>query len=140
MKISKKITIILTDDDEEDRDFFQYAILDLKIDYNLLLFSSGQELIDYLNNDNDIPDIVFLDLNMPGMSGFEALEKIRADKKFNKIPVIAIYSTSSNEADKLRSLQYGANTFITKPNNFSELKKLLNSVISAHWQIEHTAE
>lgn len=84
MKISKKITIILTDDDEEDRDFFQYAILDLKIDCNLLLFSSGQELIDYLNNDNDIPDIVFLDLNMPGMSGFEALEKIRADKKFTK--------------------------------------------------------
>lgn len=136
----KKFTIILTDDDEEDRDFFQYAILDLKIDCNLLLFSSGQDLIDYLNNSTDIPDIVFLDLNMPAMSGFEALEKIRTDKKFNKIPVIAIYSTSSNEADKLKSLQYGANTFITKPNNFSELKKLLNSVISSHRQIKHTVE
>ncbi len=134
MKDPKRMTVLLTDDDEDDRDFFQYAIDDLEINSNLLLFNSGAETIAYLDNDNDIPDILFLDLNMPIMSGFQCLEKIRADVRFRKIPFIAIYSTSSSDADKKKSLQYGANAYITKPSDFSDLKDVLRRVLMTDWQ------
>jgi CheY-like chemotaxis protein len=120
---------VLTDDDDEDRYLFQEAISELEIDYNILLLTNAQELLNYLDSDNETPDIVFLDLNMPGMTGFDALQKIRSDVRFYKIPVIAIYSTSSDESDKQKSLEYGANAFITKPNDFSKLKELIGAAI-----------
>lgn len=131
----KKLTIVLTDDDEDDRDFFRDALRDLKIDCHLHLLGNGVELINHLNNAaNEMPDIVFLDLNMPVMSGLKSLEEIRKDERFKKIPIIVIYSTSSHYQDKEKSLHYGANAYITKPNDFSDLKKLLYQVIQTDWQ------
>ena len=90
------IHILLADDDEDDRNFFNDAITDLKIANKLTLFKNGKELMDYLENPESIlPDILFLDLNMPCKTGNECLKEIRLNPRFKDIS-IAIYSTSSS--------------------------------------------
>jgi CheY-like chemotaxis protein len=130
----QKIKIILTDDDEDDRIFFKDAIDDLNLNTSLVLMSSGKELINYLNQpDCVMPHVIFLDLNMPGMSGLQCLSEIRKDNKLKGLS-IAIYSTSSSKADIEESLVRGANIYINKPSDFSDLKTVLKKVISTNWQ------
>ena len=130
MKNTKDILkIILADDDQDDRDFFKDAISDIEIDCFLEFCENGIALIDRLNDlVQPVPDIVFLDLNMPMLSGLDTLEKIRKDSKFSRIPIIAIYSTSSDQKDRDRSLLSGADAYITKPSDFGFLKELLRKI------------
>ena len=81
-----------------------------------------------------IPDIIFLDLNMPILSGFETLQQIREDVRFKDVPVIAIYSTSATTDGINNTFGLGANAYIIKPIAFSDLKKLLKKVIETDWQ------
>jgi len=79
-----------------------------------------------------LPEILFLDLNMPRKNGFECLKEIRSNKKFDEIS-IAIYSTSAAERDIEATFIAGANVYISKPNDFNELKQVLEkAVMSAH--------
>ncbi|WP_082564300.1 response regulator [Flavobacterium sp. Root420] len=96
---------------------------------------NGLELLNRLyNKELDIPDIIFLDLNMPVMSGFESLKQIRDDAKFKDIPIIAIYSTSATEDGIKNTFGLGANAYIVKPTDFNDLKKLLKKVIEMDWK------
>jgi CheY-like chemotaxis protein len=79
-----------------------------------------------------MPHILFLDLNMPYMSGFECLKVIRADVRFKDVS-IAIYSTSSSEKDIEETFVEGANIYIKKPNDFAKLKKV-KDVLNINWQ------
>ena len=131
--------ITLADDDEDDRNFFNDAISDLKISNKLTIFKNGQDLMDYLEHpDTVLPDILFLDLNMPCKTGNECLKDIRANPKFKDIS-IAIYSTSSSDKDIEETFVGGANIYIKKPNDFSKLKKVLNEVVNLNWQF-HTSK
>lgn len=136
MKNTKGILkIILADDDQDDRDFFKDAISDIEADCFLEFCENGFALIDRLNDfDQPVPDIVFLDLNMPMLSGLDTLEKIRKDSKFSRIPIIAIYSTSSDQKDRDRSLLSGADAYITKPSDFGFLKILLRKIFAMDWE------
>ncbi len=135
---SEKINIILTDDDTDEYELFKDAFDNLKVKCNLNYFHNGKELIDYMNKpDMEIPDILFLDLNMPIMNGMECLRLIRADQKFRNLP-IAIYSTSSSEKDQLETFMGGANIYIKKPDNFDEMKRILKHVMKVSWQF-HTS-
>jgi CheY-like chemotaxis protein len=126
--------IMLADDDEDDRLFFKEAFEEVKINYDISTFSDGEQLMEYLNNtDNSLPDIIFLDLNMPRKSGMECLKEIRANDRLKKISV-AIYSTSSNEQDIEDTFVSGANVYIRKPNDFNMLKKVLSDVVHINWQ------
>lgn len=128
------LKIILADDDQDDRDFFRDAISDIEVDCFLEFCENGIALIDRLNNETlHLPDIVFLDLNMPMLSGLDTLEKIRKDSRFSKIPIIAIYSTSSDQKDRERSLLIGADAYITKPSDFEFLKELLRKIFAMDW-------
>jgi CheY-like chemotaxis protein len=130
--------ILLADDDEDDRLFFKDAIEAVKVRTVLEMVNDGQQLMDYLNRDGVVlPHVIFLDLNMPRKSGMECLEEIRRDDKLKEIPV-AIYSTSSSEKDIHDTLVKGANIYITKPNDFQKLKKVISQVISINWQY-HTS-
>ena len=132
------IHIILADDDEDDRLFFTEAFDELKISTKVNTFNDGVELMDYLNNDNAIlPNVLFLDLNMPRKSGKECLNELRSNEKFNNI-AIAIYSTSSSEEDIEDTFVDGANIYIKKPNDFTVLKKILLDVVTINWQY-HTS-
>jgi CheY-like chemotaxis protein len=128
------IHIILTDDDEDDRLFFIDAFEELNMNTKVTTFNDGLELMDYLNSEDAIlPNVLFLDLNMPKMSGIECLNEIRANSKMSDI-AIAIYSTSASEEDIEETFVLGANIYIKKPNSFKQLKKVLSDVVSINWQ------
>ncbi len=126
--------IMLADDDEDDRLFFKEAFEEVKVEHNITTFNDGVQLMNYLLvPENNAPDIVFLDLNMPRKSGIECLKEIRAHEKLKDI-VVAIYSTSSAEQDIEDTFNGGANVYIRKPNDFTMLKKILGDVIQVDWQ------
>ncbi|TYP98172.1 response regulator receiver domain-containing protein [Tenacibaculum adriaticum] len=128
------IDIILADDDEDDRLFFTDAFEELKITTKVSTYNDGVYLMDYLNSEEIIlPNVLFLDLNMPRKSGMECLREIRANDKFKDIAV-AIYSTSASEEDIEKTFVYGANIYIKKPDNFKKLKKVLSEVVTINWQ------
>lgn len=130
--------ILLADDDEDDRLFFKEAIEELKVKTVVTTVCDGVQLMDYLNQpENTVPNLIFLDLNMPKKNGMECLKEIRNDNKLKDIS-IAIYSTSASEEDIEETFVKGANIYIKKPNEFSTLKKILSEVISINWQY-HTS-
>jgi CheY-like chemotaxis protein len=125
---------MLADDDEDDRLFFKEAFEEVKINYRISAFNDGEQLMDHLyDTSNPLPDIIFLDLNMPRKSGIECLKEIRANERLKKISV-AIYSTSSSEQDIEDTFVSGANVYIKKPNDFNMLKKILSDVVHINWQ------
>lgn len=130
---SEAIKILLADDDGDDRLFFQDAFGELKIKTTVQTVMDGVELMEYLNNAEQLPHILFLDLNMPRKSGMECLKEIRKIDRYKDLAV-AIYSTSSTDEDIEETFVQGANVYIKKPNDFGMLKKLLLHVISINWQ------
>ncbi len=129
----KKLKILLVDDDEDDREFFADALESLDMNTELYQVHNGKACLEFLERaDSDYPDLIFLDLNMPVMNGFQCLESIRKDKKGKRI-IVAIYSTSSTEKDIEDTFTKGANIYINKPSNFSELKNVLKQVIKTNW-------
>ncbi|MFC6268234.1 response regulator [Frigoriflavimonas asaccharolytica] len=130
------IHIILADDDEDDRLFFTDAFEELKISTKVQTYNDGSELMDYLNSEDAIlPEILFLDLNMPKKNGLECLAEIKANEKFSDV-AIAIYSTSSSEEHIQETFVSGANIYIKKPNDFEKLKKVLSDVVTINWQYQ----
>lgn len=135
MKNKENIRILLTDDDVDDREFFADAMTDIHLNFPVEFCKNGLELINRLYDKNlGTPDIIFLDLNMPVMSGFESLKQIRDDDVFKDIPIIAIYSTSATEDGIKNTFGLGANAYIVKPTDFNDLKKLLKKVIEMDWE------
>jgi CheY-like chemotaxis protein len=132
------INICLADDDQDDRLFFTDAFDELKIKTKVSTFNDGVELMNYLNNEDSIlPNVLFLDLNMPKKNGVECLLEIKRNERFNDI-AIAIYSTSSSEEHIEETFISGANIYIKKPNDFETLKKILSEVVTINWQY-HTS-
>jgi len=128
------IHIILADDDEDDILFFTDAFDELKINTKVNTFKDGEELMNYLNTDDAVmPNVLFLDLNMPKKTGIECLTEIKANNKMSGI-AIAIYSTSASEEDIEKTFVLGANIYIKKPGDFKKLKKVLSEVVSINWQ------
>ncbi|REG90121.1 response regulator [Winogradskyella sediminis] len=135
---SDYINLALADDDEDDRLFFTEAFEELKVKSKVSLFKDGIELMDYLDDSNNaIPNLLFLDLNMPKKSGLECLKEIKASQRFKDM-AIAIYSTSASEEDIENTFVIGANVYIKKPNDFEKLKKVLSEVVTTNWQY-HTS-
>ncbi len=132
-----RIKVILVDDDKDDIELFQEAFSSVKVKSTLSFFMDGAEAMDYFNSsESEIPQILFLDLNMPKIGGIEVLTKLRQMNRYKKMP-IAIYSTSSDEADIEDTLGLGANIYIVKPNNFEKLKKAIDEILKIQWQYEN---
>jgi CheY-like chemotaxis protein len=135
----KKINIVLADDDEDDRLFFKEAISQLNLNSEIILLHDGNELMKYLSDPKTtIPDLIFLDLNMPIKGGIECLSEIRANKRLVGLSV-AIYSTSSSEEDIEECFIRGANVYINKPSNFDSLKTVLLKVITTNFQYNNSS-
>ena len=120
--------IVLADDDADDRQLFYEAVVLLNPTIHLELLEDGEALMAYLKNEKrQLPELVFLDLNMPRLNGFECLEEIRKDIRLSKLPVI-IYSTSGQNKDIMESLQKGANLYFIKPTGLLELSQKLKNI------------
>jgi CheY-like chemotaxis protein len=136
--IMDSLFILLADDEEDDCIFFRDALQEIKVKTNLTLVNDGTQLMKYLDNDDNlVPDLVFLDLNMPFMNGIDCLIEIRKKSRLKDL-AIAIYSTSSSDENVEDAFINGANIYIRKPNDFSALKIILEHVITLNWQY-HTS-
>ncbi len=131
----KLITILMADDDEDDRLLTEEAFAESRLANDLRFVNDGEALMQYLLRQGDYtdpqdsprPGIILLDLNMPKKDGREALEEIKANPDLCRIPVI-ILTTSKAEEDIVRSYNLGANSFITKPVTFHRLVEVLKTV------------
>jgi CheY-like chemotaxis protein len=131
----KKVLICLADDDEDDRLIFAEALSEvITHELTMIPVCDGNKLMDYLNNDEKLPDLIFLDLNMPNKNGKEALALIRSIPAFRSLPVI-VYSTSTSETDISEVYRAGASMYVEKPYSVAHLVKVLNLVINRDWTV-----
>lgn len=122
--------VLLVDDDLDDREIFAEALFHAGNDVELSLKKDGEELMSYLAETAVVPDLIFLDLNMPRKNGKECLTEIQKDDRFRNIPVI-IYTTSINPMDVEETFHVGASYFFRKPPSFQELTSLLSNIFSS---------
>jgi CheY-like chemotaxis protein len=136
----KPITILLADDDPDDRLLVHEAFAENLLANSLEMVVDGEELMDYLHRRGKFsevsitPGLILLDLNMPRKSGLEALKEIKADPKLRRLPVV-ILTTSKAEEDIVRSYDLGVNSFIVKPVTFEALVELIKSIDKYWFQI-----
>ena len=121
----KKLNILLADDDTDDCTFFKEALEDLKLSAQLTVVRDGVELMKQLTDtEKEIPDVLFLDINMPRKNGHECLLEIKANKKLKELSIV-MFSTS-NSLDKINMLfKSGAHVYIHKPGDFTQLKQVI---------------
>jgi CheY-like chemotaxis protein len=128
--------ILLADDDEADRRLFTEAFSELQIKNIVVTVNNGEELMKWLNEKQILlPQLLFLDLNMPRKNGLQCLKEIRSNEKLKDISV-AIYSTSNSEKDVEETFRNGANVYIHKPNDFNILKQVLEKAIMTAYKYQ----
>jgi CheY-like chemotaxis protein len=134
------ITILICDDDEDDRILTKQALESAHVSKTLRFVEDGEQLLDYLYQRGAYagetgkaprPGLILLDLNMPKLDGREALKIVKGDKGLHDIPIVVL-STSRLDEDIVRSYQLGVNSFITKPVTFSGLVEAMN-VLGRYW-------
>lgn len=121
-------TILLIDDDIDDQEIFTSALAFIDNAITCTIAPNGYEGIMQLNEADALPDLIFLDLNMPVMNGIQFLREVKAAHKAKDVPVI-IFSTASDMKTIDEAKQLGAHDFITKPEKFSELVGLLHGLL-----------
>ena len=126
-------SIFLIDDDEDDQEFFVEAVSVVAPHVKVEIANDGEALMELLLNKKLLPDIIFLDLNMPRKNGHACLQEIRANKKLSPIPIV-IYSTSSNSEQIDSTFKCGANLYIPKPESFADLKLIAKNIFSMNWE------
>ena len=138
-KDGNMITILLADDDPDDRQLTRDAFVENRLANSLDTVEDGEELLDYLNRrgkfDNlkqtPLPGLILLDLNMPRKDGREALKELKLNPEFRRIPIVVL-TTSKAEEDIVRSYDLGVNSYITKPVTFKSLVEIVK-VLGRYW-------
>jgi two-component system, response regulator len=134
------ITILICDDDEDDRMLTRQALEDAHVSNAVKFVEDGEHLLDYLYQRGAYggetgkaprPGLILLDLNMPNMDGREALKVIKGDETLRDIPIVVL-STSALDEDIVRSYKLGVNSFMTKPVTFSGFVEAMN-VLGRYW-------
>jgi len=136
---ARPITILLADDDADDRMLTREALAESRLANDLRFVEDGQQLMDYLcrrgrfesANESPRPGLILLDLNMPRKDGREALGEIKGDPHLRHIPVVVL-TTSKAEEDIYRTYDLGVNSFITKPVTFDGLVKVMGA-LGRYW-------
>jgi CheY-like chemotaxis protein len=136
------ITILMADDDPDDRFLTQEALAEARLANDLRFVKDGKELLDYLQRNgsyaNDgsapMPGLILLDLNMPRKDGREALAEIKADPDLRRIPIVVL-TTSKAEEDIIKVYDLGVSGYVTKPVTFDGLVSKLQAVSNYWFQI-----
>jgi len=122
------MTILLIDDDEDDQEVFREAASMIIPTVEFIAAKDGEQGLLQLATVSQLPDYIFLDVNMPKMDGKEFLRRVKAHPVFKAIPVI-IYSTSNHKSELGEYFKMGASNFITKPSEFNLLITYLKAVL-----------
>lgn len=136
---TKSITILIADDDSEDRMMIKDALEENCLANDLRFVENGEELTNYLSRQGKYrdtasspkPGLILLDLNMPKKDGREALKEIKNDPELRGIPVVVL-TTSKAEEDVYRTYDLGVNSFITKPVTFDSLVSITKD-LGRYW-------
>ncbi len=130
----KSISILMADDDPDDRMLMKQALAENKLPNDLDFVENGADLMDYLYKRGKYtfektfrPGLILLDLNMPKMDGREALRLIKSDPELRRIPVIVL-TTSRAEEDIFQTYDLGVNSFICKPDRFQQLVEVTREI------------
>ena len=134
-----RITILLADDDPDDRMLAQDALTESRVANDLRCVEDGEQLLDYLRRQGGYedpasapwPGVILLDLNMPRKDGREALREIKQDPRLRRIPVVVL-TTSKAEEDIYRTYDLGISSFITKPITFEGLVDVMKT-LGRYW-------
>jgi len=132
MNDQKNIHILFSDDDPDDALLFTRAVDILDRPVLLSFAEDGRQLLKFLEKQT-LPDLVFLDLNMPFKSGLECLKEIRASQKFDKLPIV-VYTTSKNPEDINKCYKLGANLYVVKPYAFEDIIKSVKKILALNLQ------
>lgn len=139
IKSAGKISILIADDDADDRELIRAAFDENSTQHHINFVENGEELLHYLNRHghyadetlHPFPQLILLDLNMPKKDGREALRELKSNNLFKSIPVI-ILTTSMEEKDIVKSYELGVNSFIIKPVTYSGLVEFTR-VLGKYW-------
>jgi CheY-like chemotaxis protein len=135
--MTNNFLIFLADDDEDDRLIFHEAITEINKGVEVVEAGDGVKLLEKLSNAEKLPNLIFLDLNMPVKNGKDVLRLIKADKRLCNIPVV-IYSTSTNPSDIEETYNSGASLYFEKPYSMSGLMTGLEKILSIDWSLGST--
>jgi len=126
----RKNIIFIVDDDPDDRQMILDAFLENNSIIDYVFIENGEQLMETLHSaeHENLPSLILLDLNMPGMLGLHALKEIRDNKNFSHIPTI-ILTTSTFLQDESSSYKLGASCFLHKPHSYKELVEIAASII-----------
>ena len=128
--ISKNINILLADDDNADCLLFKDALEELPVSARLTILHNGEQVIEELTKKRKkLPDVLFLDLNMPRKNGFATLAAIKSSSKLQDLPVV-IFSTASDQEMVKIVFRNAAHYYICKPVDFSRLKKVIYEALT----------
>ena len=138
-KSKNQITILFVEDDDDDFSLIQDAIAEVNIEGCIKRVKDGEEFLNYLLHispfesleNYPLPDIIFLDLNLPKIDGREALKQINATPELKKIPII-ILTTSNSPQDIEVTYKYGANSYVQKPSSYNSLVAMFKTMKS-YW-------
>ena len=130
--MEKKIEILLVEDNEDDIDLTKIALRKGKINNNLFVVMDGEQAMDFLHKrngyeDRPSPDIILLDLNLPGKDGREVLQEVKSNANLKRIPVV-ILTTSTADEDILSAYDRHANCYLAKPLDFDRFKELVSKI------------
>ncbi|HYV91362.1 MAG TPA: response regulator [Chitinophagales bacterium] len=135
--MKKHFTLLVVDDDPDDRDLFFDAVKEIDGNCQCLSAENGEEALALLRGKNaNLPDFIFLDQNMPRMNGREFLTEIKKDSNLYHLPVV-IYSTSKRPEDVTEMAQLGAFAFIAKPLTFDGICNAISTMITGTMSIAH---
>ncbi|NID08961.1 response regulator [Fibrivirga algicola] len=126
--MSQPVRILLVEDDEDDITFFELALKKQSIDTQLTTLTDGDQVMPYLNETDEHPDLLVLDLNLPKLPGRDVLTQVKKSPVSQDIPVV-ILSTSSAQEDNDFCLANGADRFLTKPTSLTSLSTMLAEVL-----------
>lgn len=129
--VSKPFTCLLIDDDIDDQEIFLTVMEDIAPGIRCVTAMNGREAMDMLTSGKVLPDLIFLDLNMPLMNGKQFLAARHQVEKCMHIPVIVL-STTADKSSMEETFRLGAKDYITKPHKFSEWGILIKDKLNAY--------
>jgi CheY-like chemotaxis protein len=130
--------ILLIEDSRADAKIIERALREGAVPHRLTVVPDGRQALDYLfglldeaSDPAREPDLILLDLNLPGLDGHQVLVRIKSDPQLRALPVVVL-TTSSREEDVIRTYQAGANTYIPKPAEYARFREVI-AALSAYW-------
>jgi CheY-like chemotaxis protein len=139
--MKRRLTVLVADDSRDDRELLREAMDRDGIEADLYEAHDGEEVIDYLKQTESFggpaprtfPDVLILDLKMPRLDGFQVLDWIRSHPQCRTLPVVLL-SGSGLERDVKEAYKRGANTYFSKPNDFSDFRRLVGLLVN-YWEM-----